>query len=86
MVEESIPSKRRITLGADRGYDTRDFVAGCRARGVTPHVAMNAYGNRTSAIDGRTRSSDGYSTSQRIRKRVEEVFGWIEKYCPPGPR
>ncbi len=78
MVEESIPSKRRITLGADRGYDTREFVPGCRDRSVTPHVAMDAYGNRSSAIDRRTTSSRGYSTSQRIRKRVEEIVGWTK--------
>ena len=78
MIEESVSSKRRVTLGADRGYDTRDFVTGCRERNVTPHVAMNAYGNRSSAIDGRTTASRGYSTSQRIRKRVEEIFGWMK--------
>lgn len=65
----------RSTLGADRGYDTRDFVAGLRERGVTPHVAQNDR-NRRSAIDGRTTRHSGYAVSQRRRKRVEEVFGW----------
>jgi transposase len=63
------------TLGADRGYDTRDFVARCRALAVTPHVAQHTT-RRRSAIDGRTTRHPGYTTSQRLRKRVEEVFGW----------
>lgn len=63
------------TLGADRGYDTRDFVAQCRERGVTPHVAQNE-SRRRSAIDRRTTGHPGYAVSQRLRKRVEEVFGW----------
>jgi len=67
----------RATLGADRGYDTRDFVARLRARGVTPHVARNTSGRR-SAIDGRTTRHPGYARSQRRRKRVEEVFGWMK--------
>jgi transposase len=65
----------RATLGADRGYDTRDFVAQCRGRRVTPHVAQNDR-RRRSAIDGRTTRHPGYAVSQRLRKRVEEVFGW----------
>ena len=65
----------RATLGADRGYDTRDFVEECRRRAVTPHVARNDKGRR-SAIDGRTTRHPGYVVSQRLRKRVEEVFGW----------
>jgi IS5 family transposase len=77
-VEQSVRSEHRMTFGADRGYDTRDSVAGCRERNVTPHVAMNAYGHRSSAIDRRTTASRGYSTSQRIRKRVEEIFGWMK--------
>jgi transposase len=66
------------TLGADKGYDTQDCVAGLRTRGVTPHVAQNTSGGRRSAIDGRTTSWPGYAISQRIRKRVEEVFGWMK--------
>ena len=67
----------RATLGADRGYDTRDFVAAVRARGVTPHVAQNDRGRR-SAIDGRTTRHRGYGRSLRQRKLVEEVFGWVK--------
>ena len=65
------------TLGGDKGYDTRDCVADLRWRGVTPHVAQNTRG-RSSAIDGRTTRHPGYAVSQRIRKRVEEVFGWMK--------
>jgi transposase len=67
----------RATLAGDRGYDTRGFVTQLRALGVTPHVAQND-SNRRSAIDGRTTRHDGYAVSQRKRKRVEEVFGWIK--------
>ena len=65
------------TLGGDQGYGTRDCVAGLRRRGVTPHVAQNTKG-RSSAIDGRTTRHPGYAVSQRIRKRVEEIFGWMQ--------
>jgi transposase len=68
---------RPKTLGGDKGYDTRDCVADQRARGVTPHVAQNTSGRR-SAIDGRTTRHPGYAVSQRIRKRVEEIFGWMK--------
>ncbi len=67
----------RATLGADRGYDTRDFVAALRERGVTPHVAQHTSGRR-SAVDGRTTRHPGYARSQRRRRRVEEVFGWMK--------
>lgn len=67
----------RITLGADKGYDTREFVGELRQRRVTPHVAQNQSGRR-SAIDGRTTSWGGYRVSQRLRKRVEEIFGWTK--------
>lgn len=66
------------TLGADKGYDTRELVEHLRAQGVTPHVAQNTGGGRSSAIDGRTTSWPGYTASQRIRKRVEEIFGWMK--------
>jgi len=66
-----------VTVGADKGYDTRDFVAQARNLEVTPHVAQNTAG-RKSAIDGRTTRHPGYSISQRVRKRVEEVFGWMK--------
>ena len=66
-----------ITLGADKGYDAEDFVNELRSMNVTPHVAQNTSG-RSSAIDGRTTRHDGYAVSQRIRKRIEEAFGWIK--------
>ena len=65
----------RSTLGADKNYDTREFVAAMRRLGVTPHVAQHTTGRR-SAIDGRTTRHPGYAVSQRIHKRIEEVFGW----------
>ena len=67
----------RATLGADRGYDTRDFVAALRGRGVTPHVARNDR-RRRSAVDGRTTRHRGYRQSQKRRKIVEQVFGWMK--------
>lgn len=69
--------RRRVTLGADKGYDTADFIAGCRERGVTPHVAQHTT-NRRSRIDDRVTRHAGYAVSQRVRKRVEEIFGWIK--------
>ncbi len=65
------------TLGGDKGFDTCECVASMRQRGVTPHVAQNTKG-RSSAIDGRTTRHPGYPISQRIRKRVEEIFGWAK--------
>lgn len=73
----SLPGRQHRTVGADKGYDTRDFVAQVRNLSVTPHVAQNT-SNRKSAIDGRTTHPSGYSVSQRVRKRVEEVFGWLK--------
>ena len=67
-----------ITVGADKGYDTRDFVEDCREIRVTPHVAQNVAPRRRSAIDGRTTKVGGYAISQRVRKRVEEIFGWMK--------
>jgi Transposase DDE domain len=67
----------RVTLGADKGYDTGDFVDAVRLLGVTPHVAQNTT-KRVSAIDGRTTRHAGYAVSQRRRKRVEEIFGWLK--------
>jgi len=77
MLDRLARKKRRLTLGADKGYDTRDFVAELRQRKVTPHVSQNQSGRR-SAIDGRTTSHGGYKVSQKIRKRVEEIFGWVK--------
>jgi hypothetical protein len=68
---------RAITLGADKGYDARDFVMELRELGVRPHVAQNTSGRR-SAIDRRTTRHAGYGMSQRVRKRIEEAFGWIK--------
>jgi len=77
MLDRLPPKKRRLTLGGDKGYDTREFVAELRQRKVTPHVAQNQSGRR-SAIDGRTTNHGGYRVSQRVRKRVEEIFGWVK--------
>ncbi len=68
------PSRRSV--GADKAYDTADFVAACRERGVTPHIACNDSGTRKSAIDGRTTRHAGYRLSQIVRKPIEEHFGW----------
>jgi transposase len=70
-------TRRRRTVAADKNYDTKDFVADARGLGFTPHVAQNT-SNRRSAIDGRTTRHAGHGVSQRIRKRVEEPFGWIK--------
>jgi transposase len=70
-------ASKHVTLGGDRGYDTRGFVAATREQNITPHVAQND-SNRRSAIDGRTTRHEGYGVSQRKRKRVEEVFGWMK--------
>ena len=72
--------KRRVTIGADRGYDTRDFVAQCRGMRVTPHVAQNT-SNRRSAIDGRTTRHEGYAMSISARRRIEKLFGWLKDFA-----
>ena len=76
LVDGQAPT-RRITLGGDKNYDTAAFVDALRAREITPHVAQHTT-RRTSAIDGRTTRHPGYALSQRNRKRVEEVFGWLK--------
>jgi transposase len=76
MVEE-VSGSGRVTLGGDRGYDSEEFVAECRQRNVTPHVAQHTV-NRTSRIDARTTRHRGYAISQRKRKRIEECFGWMK--------
>jgi transposase len=76
MVAE-LSGSRRITLGADKNYDTKDFVRALRKLHVTPHVSQNNT-NRKSAIDGRTTKSPGYQISVRKRKRIERVFGWLK--------
>jgi len=75
---EQIPGADRVTVGGDKGYDTKDFVAECRHLNVTPHVAQNMKRNGGSAIDGRTTRHGGYAISQRKRKRIEECFGWLK--------
>ena len=75
---EQLPGTRRVTVGGDKGYDTRDFVRECRHLNVTPHVAQNVKRNGGSAIDGRTTRHGGYEVSQRKRKRIEECFGWLK--------
>ena len=76
MIEPRADRPRTITLGADKAYDAEDFVNELRSMKVTPHVAQNT--SRRSAIDGRTTRHIGYALSQRIRKRIEEAFGWIK--------
>ena len=78
MVAARLPGSRRITVGGDKGYDTRDFVGSCRALNVTPHVAQNLARPGGSALDARTVRHPGYAVSQWIRKRVEETFGWMK--------
>jgi transposase len=77
MIEPRADRSKRITLAADKGYDAEDFVNELRSMRVTPHVAQNMNG-RSSAIDRRTTRHDGYRLSQRIRKQIEEGFGWIK--------
>jgi transposase len=77
MIEPRADRAGRITLAADKGYDAEDFVNELRSMHVTPHVAQNVSG-RSSAIDGRTTRHEGYGLSLRIRKRIEEGFGWIK--------
>jgi transposase len=74
MIEPYADRPRPITLGGDKNFDTADFVAELREINVTPHVAQKKH----SAIDGRTTRHKGYAVSQRIRKRIEEGFGWIK--------
>lgn len=75
---EQVPGGHRVTVGADKAYDTKDFVAECRNLKVTPHVAQNTKRTGGSAIDQRTTRHDGYGISQRKRKRIEESFGWLK--------
>lgn len=73
-----VPGSERITVGADKGYDQREFVACCREMNATPHVARNERRNGGSAIDQRTTRHAGYAVSQQRRKRIEESFGWMK--------
>jgi transposase len=75
---ERIEGGHRVTVGADKGYDTHGFVADARSLRVTPHVARNTKRNGGSAIDERTTRHAGYAISQRKRKAIEECFGWLK--------
>lgn len=81
MLNASVPGGRRITLGADRGYDAKEFVERLREQDVTPHIAQQSRPNRRSAIDGRTTRHPGYATSIGIRRRVESIFGWMKSFA-----
>jgi len=79
MIEPHADRPVAVTLGADKGYDAADFVNELRTMNVRPHVAQNMTRRRgRSAIDGRTTCHVGYAASQRIRKRIEEAFGWMK--------
>ena len=78
MADERLAGSHRITLGGDKGYDTREFVATCRGLNITPHVAQNDARPGGSALDARTTRHPGYAVSQWIRKRIEEAFGWMK--------
>jgi transposase len=75
---EKLAGRKAVTVGGDKGFDTRGFVAECRNLGVTPHVAQNHARAGGSAIDARTTRHAGYRISQRKRKRIEECFGWLK--------
>ncbi len=75
---ERIEGSKRVTVAADKGYDTKEFVREMRDMNVTPHVAQNDKRPGGSAIDGRTARHAGYKVSQLKRKRMEEVFGWLK--------
>jgi hypothetical protein len=77
MIEPRADRPRAISLGADKAYDAEDFVNELRSMNVRPHVAQNDNGRR-SAIDRRTSRHAGYAMSQKVRKRIEEAFGWIK--------
>ncbi len=71
----SIPGSRRLSVETDRGYDVKDFVAERREINITPHISQK---RRWSAIDGRTTRQEAYRSSQKVRKRVESIFGWMK--------
>jgi transposase len=75
---ERVPGVERVTVGADKGYDSKEFVSETRQMKVTPHIARNEKRRGGSALDGRTVRHAGYQVSQRKRKRIEEVFGWLK--------
>ena len=71
-----LPGAHRKTVGADKNYDTKGFVADCQRMKITPHISQNHKRKGGSAIDGRTTRHEGYAISTKKRKRVEEPFGW----------
>jgi hypothetical protein len=75
---EQLAGDGRVNVGADKGYDTAEFVDQCRHMNVTPHVAQNTARPGGSAIDARTTRHAGYDVSQKKRKRIEECFGWLK--------
>ena len=75
--QDEIHDHQAVSLGADKNYHTKAFVSGCRERGIKPHVAP-IKNRQTPGMDGRTINSRGYQTSQRIRKRIEEIIGWMK--------
>src|SRR6267143_609428 len=77
LMAEAIPPGKRVTLGGDKNYDTREFVRELRGMNITPHVAQNTT-KRRSAVDERTTRHAGYEVSQRKRKRLEQSFGWMK--------
>ena len=78
LLHDNVPGKGRVTVGGDKGYDTKDFIKDCQMLNVTPHVAQNITERRGSAINGRTTRHAGYEVSQRKRKLIEEVWGWMK--------
>src|SRR5262249_2797572 len=83
LIERARGASRRITLGADKAYDVADFVAALRARSVSPHIAIDGHVRvtgkpRKTSVDRRVTRHAGYAISQRCRKRIEEVFGWVK--------
>ena len=79
MIGKIAPRKRRITVAADKNYDTFGFTKAMRELNVTPHVTQNTTKKgRRSSIDGRTTRHSSYAASQKFRKRIEEVFGWLK--------
>jgi hypothetical protein len=74
------PGARKKTMGADKNYDTKGFVAEMRRLGVTPHVAQNTARSGGSAIDGRTTRHMGYAKSIHARRGIEKIFGWIKEF------
>ena len=77
LIEPHVTTPQPVTLGADKGYDSADFVTALRDKAVTAHVAQHTNGRR-SAIDEGTTGHPGYAISQRTRKRLEEAFGWAK--------